>query len=140
MHTKIAIAKFVVGSTVLLLGHLSRFLIPSVASPSEVSSALSISPFTGLLHPVFLHLVEKSCNGHTLPVNNLVAKWRRSADCLLCLPSPLLSVSSFQVPISNTRGRNEAGFVIFLIQIQQKKEGRKESLGCLDHHMLTKFL
>lgn len=54
--------------------------------------------------------MEKRCNGHVVSVNNLVAKWRRSADSLLCLPSPpLLSVSSVHVPLSTTRGRDEAG-------------------------------
>lgn len=74
--------------------------------------------------------MEIRCNGHVVSVNNLVAKWRRSADSLLCLPSPpLLSVSSLHVPLSTTRGRDGAGvlFVTGFPQTMNKKGELKES-------------
>lgn len=72
------------------------------------------------------HLVENRCNGHVVSVNNLVAKWRRSADSLLCLPSPpLLSVSSVYVPLFTTRWRDEAGVLFVTGFPQSMKKKRK---------------
>lgn len=50
------------------------------------------------------HLVEKCSVGHVVSVNNLVTKWRRSADSS---PLPLSSLSNGQVPFLPTRGRTK---------------------------------
>lgn len=74
------------------------------------------------------HLVEKCCNGHVVSVNSLVAKWRRSAESLLCLtpaPHPLLSVSSVYVPVVTTRGRDEAALLTFLNSYQKSGKERE---------------
>ncbi len=89
-------------------------------------------------NPYILHLVEKCCNGRAVSVNNLVAKWRRSADRLLCLPPPF--ISTLCVPFSTTRGRNEAGVSFVTGFSQSIKRGLKESSSLLHPHVFTRFL
>lgn len=93
-------------------------------------------------NPYAPHLVERRSNGHDVSVNNLVAKWRRSADSLLCLPSP----SPFQSPMvmfhfPTLGGGMRLVFWHSLIHDNKRTWG-KEGVFWLSSpsHVLTRFL
>lgn len=91
--------------------------------------------FISLQAHSLLHLVEKLCNCHVVSVNSLVAKWRRSADSLLCLPSPpVFSASSLCFHFLPLGGGMELVFLHSLTHLSKRK-GRKESPLCLNSHM-----